>query len=350
MHNWSTALGPLYTAIGSTPHHNVDSALECSFQWSIPFLPQIPVRNPKEFMIYQALEGMPGLQLEDKGQVTLDRNVWLEKAGTLTEKLEEAFRSNDSSLFYCFEPSADSYNCWKPFLWELQERHIGHAKIQIAGPMTSQWVLRLQDGTPADKYVEISMQIFRLVLAKTIAMVRRLKAIGVTPLLYIDEPSLYCFSSHLPRHLMGLQELKVFIQSLKKEGAIVGLHCCSNTDWGAVLSLGLDVFSIDAKLSLHSILQHKGALLKFLQQGGRLSLGVVPTDEGGAGIASFDPEAAVQAIQRSFQKAEFPIETTTSILHSSIYTPVCGLALHRIEEIEPILAHTRRAAELAHLR
>ena len=49
------------TGIGSLPHHNIDTALEYSFQFGLPFLPQIPIRSPWELMITQALEGLPGL-------------------------------------------------------------------------------------------------------------------------------------------------------------------------------------------------------------------------------------------------------------------------------------------------
>ncbi len=52
------------TGIGSLPHHNIDAALAFSFQATIPFLPQIPIRNPWEYMIAQALEGVPGLEVE----------------------------------------------------------------------------------------------------------------------------------------------------------------------------------------------------------------------------------------------------------------------------------------------
>src|SRR5690242_12697554 len=68
------------TGIGSLPHHNVDAALEHSFRMGVPFLPQIPIRNPWEFMIAQALEGLPGLQVEKDGSVSLDAAVWAGRA------------------------------------------------------------------------------------------------------------------------------------------------------------------------------------------------------------------------------------------------------------------------------
>ena len=71
---------PPTTGIGSLPHHNADAALEHSFRMGIPFLPQIPIRNPWEFMIAQTLEGLPGLQADADGSVTLNTDIWLSRA------------------------------------------------------------------------------------------------------------------------------------------------------------------------------------------------------------------------------------------------------------------------------
>ena len=108
------------TGIGSLPHHNVDTALEFSFKMGIPFLPQIPIRNPWEFMIAQAIEGLPGLQLEDEGVVSLNVDVWKSQSHFLTQRLNKAFREEN---FEGFEPSAATSSCWQPFLWELRREN-----------------------------------------------------------------------------------------------------------------------------------------------------------------------------------------------------------------------------------
>src|SRR3954470_6485194 len=107
------------TGIGSLPHHNRDTALEFSFKFGIPFLPQIPIRNSWEFMIAQAIEGLPGLQIEEEGVVSLNKDIWDRQSHLLAQRLEKAFREED---FEAFEPSAATSSCWQPFLWELQER------------------------------------------------------------------------------------------------------------------------------------------------------------------------------------------------------------------------------------
>src|SRR5688572_5251208 len=123
--------GNRITGIGSLPHHNVDAALAFSFKHGIPFLPQIPIRNPWEYMIAQAIEGIPGLQLENEGNISLNIDIWESQSYLLDRRLAEAFGQGPSKkqAFEAFEPSAATSSCWQPFLWELQEREISFAKI-----------------------------------------------------------------------------------------------------------------------------------------------------------------------------------------------------------------------------
>ena len=338
------------TAIGSLPHHNVDAALEYSFRLGVPFLPQIPIRNPWEYMIAQALEGLPGLQVERDGEVKLGFDVWKTRAEAFQKRLDEALADPANDAFESFEPSAASSSCWQPFVWELSERGVRRAKVQIAGPLTSQWALRLQDGTPADRHPDLTRQIFRLVLARGIAMIRRLKSAGASPVLYLDEPGLYAFSASNPRHLVALQELKLLVQSLRKEGAQVGVHCCSDTDWSAVLGLGIDYLSIDAGLSLRGLLQvrYEQSLTQFLERGGNLSLGVIPTSR----LASYAPSAhsiladLLEAFASSPAWAGKP-EAVKRILRGALFTPACGLALSTIADAELVLNVLNEFAQAA---
>jgi hypothetical protein len=328
----------------------VDAALDYSFRLGLPFLPQIPIRNPWEFMIAQALEGLPGLQVERGGEVTLNLDVWHHRAHAFQKHLDQAFAGTAPGSFEEFEPSAASSSCWQPFVWELGERATPRAKLQIAGPLTSQWALRLQDGSPADRHADLARQIYHLVLARGIAMIRRLKAAGVEPLLYLDEPGLYAFSTGNPRHLLALQELKVVVQSLRKEGARIGLHCCSDTDWNAVLGLGLDYLSIDAGLSLRGLLQarYQPALARFLAEGGNLSLGVVPTTR----LTSHAPTAhslladVLEAFASSAAWAGDPA-AVRGIFRGALFTPACGLALQPIADAELVLHILNEFAEAA---
>lgn len=307
------------TGIGSLPHPSIDAALAYSFKMGIPFLPQIPICNPGEFMIAQALEGLPGLQAEKNGTVNVDLNIWASRAKT-------------------FEPSEALSSSWQPFLDELSEQNTPIAKIQIAGPFTAQWSLNSGN---LEQPLHFNSQIHRLILARSLAMIRGLQQNGIQPIIYIDEPALYTFSIEDPRHILALQDLKFFIHSLRKTGAQVGLHCCSNTTWEALIGSGkseLHILSIDSKLSLKGLLNAPNQVLEtFIQSGGTLSLGIIPTAQPSA-LHSLRVEDLFEELLDTLSHAwKNQPALIKKALKEAIYTPACGLALHSISDAEFIL-------------
>jgi hypothetical protein len=317
------------TGIGSLPHHNIDSALNFSFRTGVPFLPQIPIRNPWEYMIAQALEDLPGLQVEREAEVLLNLGIWRSQSREFSERLSAAFKSeNNPSAFERFEPSPATSSSWQAFLWELQESESKFAKVQIAGPLTCQWVIRSEEP-------ELSGQIFRLVLAKALAMGRKLLSIGVTPLLFLDEPGLYAYDRTNPKHVIAFQELKLLIQTLKKNDISVGLHCCSNTDWKSILGLGISFLSLDTELSLESLIETATPEIKtFMQSGGRFSLGVVPTTRSSA-LHSVTAKGLYKKLEGTL--SHLPEGLGPLIFADCLLTPACGLALQSVADAEYVL-------------
>ncbi|MBY0369168.1 hypothetical protein K2X33_00680 [bacterium] len=328
--------GGLTTGIGSLPHHNIDSALEYAFRYDIPFLPQIPMRNPWEYSIPQALEGLPGVRVEKDGTALIDPGVWVGRARAFEEKLSWAFdHASTPDAFIAYEPSAATSSSWQPFLWELQESGRQFAKIQIVGPLTAQWTLRSTEGKNLED-PGLSSSIFRLILARSLAMARRLKSLGVSPLLFIDEPALFVFSPTNPLHVSAMGELKLLIQALQKEEVAVGIHCCSNTQWDRVLETGIDFLSLDTQLSLPHLLQFAPAVTSFVGRGGRFALGVVPTS-GQIPLGAFDGQGLRTSVAQTLHQA-LGEGVASQLLESALWTPACGLALHSPKDAETVLS------------
>ena len=61
------------------------------------------------------------------------------------------------------------------------------------------------------------------------------------------------------------------------EGSI-GVHCCSNTDWGFLFSLGPAVVSFDAYTTSKEILLYRDDLLAYMEGGGVVAWGIVPAE------------------------------------------------------------------------
>ncbi|MCM0606108.1 MAG: hypothetical protein KA715_08465 [Xanthomonadaceae bacterium] len=319
------------TAIGSLPHPNVDSALEYSFRFDIPFLPQLPIRNPREYMIPQSLSGLPGLKIQSGGMVMIDLQEWDQKGKDWQEKVKTAFDESKRKpqAFEDFVPGTDVYSAWFPFLWEIEERKTPLVKIQMAGPLTTQWAVSLSDGSKIEKHLDLWSTIQNHLLARSIAMIRKVRETGAEVLFYLDEPALFTFQVDHPKTLVSFSELGLFIKVLKSEGAKIGLHCCSNTQWEKALALDIDILSLDTNLSLESLVTYQKALAQFSMRGGVLSLGVVPTDLSSTQYKDLNGANLAQDLQR--QLSSFP-----GLISNCIVTPACGMALLSPEDSEII--------------
>ncbi|HRK02386.1 MAG TPA: hypothetical protein PLH57_06935 [Oligoflexia bacterium] len=308
------------SGIGSLPHHNVDAALEYSFRFDIPFFPQIPLRNPNEYMLPQALHGLPGLVNDSEGSVTLDLLAWKSGKDVFSDLLDQGLRNGITKPF---ELSTEYASCWKPFLWEIIERKQPLVKIQIAGPLTCQWALRMSDQTPVFANPDVASQVLKLVTLRAQSMIETIQKTGAHTIIYLDEPALFALDVKNPKHILALGELRLLIGALKKMGATVGLHCCSNTDWKAVLSLDLDILSLDVALSLDGLTQHHRELDQFVADGRRLSLGIVSTNENSESTSADQ----IAGILRKLPPRA---------LSQALLTPACGLAFKAAQECEHI--------------
>jgi methionine synthase II (cobalamin-independent) len=313
-------------AVGSLPHHNVDAALKWVFELDLPTLPQIPKRNSWEYMLPQALEGLPGLEVDSEGSCQIDLHRWEGLRRHLDEKLDHAFKSREFSGFEAFEPTASTYSAWEPFLWEATERKVPQVKVQLAGPLTSAFALSPKNGRllDYDLFPELSTQVVRLGLARLTAMARRLKHENLRALVVLDEPGLYALDLTRPLHQVAWQEWKLLLHALSREPGIeVGVHCCSDTDWNLLLEIPeLRYLSLDTALSLASLKLASQPLQKFLERGGTLGLGALGS--GGAHLVS---KASLVEFFQEFSLAR----------ESSLLTPSCGLALISTLEAEEIL-------------
>jgi hypothetical protein len=340
------------TGIGSLPHTQLELAMAQAFSLDIPYLPQLPRGNPAEQLLPMALDGLPGLHVDAEGRCTVHLRDWRREAKAFEKRLDRALQRGELAPF---EPQATSCRAWKPFLWELRERGVRLAKAQLGGPITCIWALKTEEGGSTDRRAEAAGrsigstdgrraldepelvgQVYRLVLARALAMARAIAAADCVPILFFDEPGLVSLEPRHPQHLLRLSELRLAVLALAKEGARPGLHCCGNTAWGPLLGLGLSYLSIDARLSLDAVLEDGRAFGRFLEDGGRLALGLVPTDlDSAPELAGDIARGVLAALKRS--------EPGEKVLGQCLVTPACGLALRSVSDAERVFAELVRA-------
>lgn len=321
------------TGIGSLPFVDVARALDAAFEVDLPYVPQLPLRDPREFMLGQALEGLPGLVVDDQGGVVLDEPTWAAGAAAYGARLEAALAALERvppdapvpADAAAFLPSADAQACFAPFVARVAAGGVPRVKAQLAGPMTLEWTLRTPEG--ARPPLEARTQLLRTVLVRARVMIQALRAAGAEVTFFLDEPGLYVYARTRPEHVAMLEGLRVVVSALRRAGARVGLHCCSDADWGTFLDLGFDVLAFDVGLSLRSIVKAGDALVRHAQGGGRLALGLVPTTGRDARV---DPRALVDGLFAGVRAIEhhFPARAAAlqHVLARGWITPACGLA------------------------
>jgi hypothetical protein len=329
------------TGIGSLPHTQVELGLQAALAMDIPFLPQLPLRHPSEYMIPAALEGLPGLRYDEDGICTVDLPAWEAGRAAFEARLEEAL---SSGRLEAFEPTLEGCRAWRPFLWEVENRKLALAKAQLAGPFTVRLVARTNEGGSTLDVPGLDQAMFRLVMARSLAMVKALRRANTTPVFFLDEPGLYAFQRTLPRHLLAMQELKLLVLALQREGALVGIHCCGNTDWGALLDVQPDVLALDVRLSLDAVLEETAPLARFLASGATLSLGIIPTDL----TSTYDVAELSESVEASLKAALPGSRSFTQVLAHMLLTPACGLAMRSVMDAERILRELRASQRSLH--
>jgi methionine synthase II (cobalamin-independent) len=326
------------TGIGSLPHSQLELALQMALQVDVPYLPQLPAGNPQEFMLPAAIDGLPGLRYDGEGLCSIDLNDWQEGRESFGASIESALSSGDLEMF---EPSPQACRAWKPFLWEIGNRKLAFAKAQIAGPATVRWATKTSTGDSASHLPDLDKQLFQLLLAKGLAMAKAIRRASATPIIYLDEPGLYALDRTNAQHLIALQEIKVLIMALQREGALVGLHCCGNTEWALLLDSGVDLLSLDVRLSLDAVLEERDALERFLASGAAFSLGIIPTNVA----ASFAVSELVDSVEASLTATLGP-RRAREVMLRSVLTPACGLAMRSVVVAEQTFEQLREAQRL----
>jgi methionine synthase II (cobalamin-independent) len=311
------------TGIGSLPHRNTEDACRLILGTvDIPFWPQLPKRSFREFMIPQYSEGMPFFRTDPEKET-----FWLERDSP--EELERFYEiwSPDSRIAISEDYAAGLHT----FLRMIQNRRFDYLKGHVTGPLTFTLGLKDRGGKAAyfdEELREISLMLLK---AKINWQIDMLKANAGDVIIFIDEPILSALGSSgylgvSPEE--GLRLLQETTGTIKAAGGIAGIHCCGNADWPLVIRSGADIINFDAFDYLGTIALYSEVFGGFLEQGGFLAWGMIPTSD------AINAETA-ESIHARFTGgvAQLARRIPESLLRSHILlTPSCGTGSRTIDE------------------
>jgi methionine synthase II (cobalamin-independent) len=313
----------IVTGIGSFPHQDVEEVFPLILQNfpEMPFWPQLPKRSFREGMVVQYSEGFPSLRWNEKEQ-----RAWVDTSQGFHEEIAKFYKrleEDDTEPFQIKEDFAKGLRIFKNLTSQDHRKNIKYIKGQVTGPITFGLALADQEKKPIFYDPTLRDILIKHLSLKARWMEKRFNDLlpGIKTILFFDEPSLSSFGSafsSLNREevILSLNECLHAIKGLK------GIHCCGNTDWSVLLSTDIDILSFDAYGYLETVSLYPKELSAFLERGGILAWGIVPTSE-----AVLKENA--QSLVKRFKEG---VETLSkkgidpSLFQRTILTPSCGTA------------------------
>ncbi len=322
----------LTTHVGSVPHKDpADLTHRLASSLDIPAWLQLPRRNYLENIYTQYAATLPGAVVDAEKEKAVMRTD-----GDFEAQLEVFYQSVIDDRLEDFALTPDCALGFFALLDELKPKPAAWVKGQVMGPISFGLTVTDQN-LRASLYNETLADVIVKHMSMTSRwQVRQLKTAGENVILFVDEPYMASFGSafiSLSRE-QALDYMNEVYDAVHSEGALVGVHCCGNTDWGLLLDSKADILNLDAYSFLENLALYPTELRAFLDRGGAVCWGIVPNNEKilnetpvsladrmRAGVKLITDKAAARGVNIS------PDELAAR----SLLSPACGLGSTTIE-------------------
>ncbi len=264
------------TAMAILPHDRVEPALKLALSLDIPFWPQLPHLSYYEDMYVQAAEHFPGILLfPAENRIRFDTDKFYEELPQMLEHWDD--------LAY-FDLSPEYSAVYHRFLETDLSSYIA-IRGQLEGPVS--FGLRILDETdrPIIFNDEVRPLLLDFMARRVQAQLTRLKAKHPRAFMFIDEPGLQFIFSSVSCYpdTRAREDLDRFLAQIERPR---GIHLCGNPDWEFLLNRDLDILSMDIYTNGEVFRCYGKSIRRFLERGGVLAWGLIPT-----GFEAFNQES-----------------------------------------------------------
>ncbi len=311
------------TAIGSVPHLDPGEAVETMRELDIPAHPQMVKISPWEDMFLGATGGLPALIVDRENQ---------------TVRAKRHDRENDLADFYAkflagerdFLALAPEASAGLNAFLERAARDPAYGpdflKVQVIGPLTFGQMVFMEDEKNALVDDQELLEATALALGgKAAWAANRVRALGRTPVVFIDEPGLVSFGSAFSTLTADtvLAAMRASADVVRADGpALIGCHICGNTDWALIMDSGLDIVNFDAFAVMEQFSLYPKQIRAFLEKGGRIAWGIVPSQGFSLDLTPEFLAGKLDAGWKALDQKGVPRELLAS---RSILATACGL-------------------------
>jgi methionine synthase II (cobalamin-independent) len=332
------------TGIGSVPFLDVKGTCRQVLATcrEIPFWPQFVHRSPLEDLTIQFSEGLPFLELHED-----QRTLVLSSPDIESELVAfyDLFLSENTSRFAISKAYAPGLHEMIANLREKLDSHVKYVKGQTVGPVTFAAGIVDQEGKSLLHNPDLVEALTKALAIRALWQVKELSTWGKRPMIFLDEPYLSGYgSAFMPvqRHeVIGL--IKEVIDYVRERtDALIGIHCCGNTDWAMIMETGPDIVSFDAFSYMDYFLLYPEEIFQFFERGGSIAWGIVPT-------FAFSGKESVESLFSLLQKGlERLFEWGLSpglVAGQSLLTPACGMGTMKEAEATKALVLLSQLSE-----
>jgi methionine synthase II (cobalamin-independent) len=306
------------TGVGTMPFTEPAAACTLIFQNvpEAPHWPQLLKASSSEGMIDQFLEGAPGVVEEGE-------KAYL-RALEPYQEWEQFYADYEGNNLDAFAVSAERAQGLQPFLEEIGQRApLPFVKGQVTGPITLGLTLKEQGGAVAFFNQDLRDMLVKLVAMKARWQEETFRRIvpKAETIIFLDEPILSSYGSafmNVSREdvITALKETCAPLQGLK------GVHICGNTDWPMIMEADLDIINFDAYYYLSSFLLYAEQLRGFLEGGGAIAWGIVPTDD--EELKNIQPPELVGKLKEGMDQLAAEGIPHGLLVERALITPSCG--------------------------
>lgn len=258
----------LTTAMAVMPHKDVDRALQKALSLDIPFWPQLPLYNYYEDMYVQASENFPGIVLDlEKRHLGFSTEKFM-------EELESAMaRWEDADFFDISRKYSVVYH--KFLALDLADRPA--IRGQLEGPVSFGFNVMDENDRPILFNDTVRPFMLEFMAKRVNVQLDRLKKLNPNAFMFVDEPGLQFLFSAMAGYgdQAAKKDMEVFFSMIERPR---GIHLCGNPDWDFLLGLDLDVLSMDIYTNAGVFSSYSKSIKNFLDRGGVLIWGIVPTN------------------------------------------------------------------------
>jgi len=295
----------------------------------IPAWVQFPKRVFHENMMVQFTEGMPAL-VEDGERTTFDTSAsdFVDQLTDFYARYLAVTEDGDPAALDSFGLSPQYAAGFTEFVARLPEQMTPQVALkgQVTGPFTLATNLLDQDRRCAYYDDQLRDVIVKTVALKAVWQIDRLSAFGPRVMIFLDEPALLGFGSQTfitvsREDIIG--DLNEVAGAIHDQGGLAGVHCEANTDWSLLMETNLDVLDFDAYDHMQAITLYPAELHAFLEQGGSLGWGIIPTLDREAAATETVPslltrfdEGMDRLVRKGFERE--------LLLSRALITPSCG--------------------------